>query len=159
MGFTSTRILLFQSINSVIALIGEACCVLWVDQTGRRKPLIIGNIMSGLSFVVGSILMARWPGSVNKWVGSLSVFTKLNLVWLEIVTLYVHCLPQIRPLFLNQCYSVLALPPGTLCERPRPRSWAWIANLRQIFISKHRSTSHRKLISRLTNRDNLSPGN
>ncbi|KAK0438304.1 major facilitator superfamily domain-containing protein [Armillaria borealis] len=40
MGFSSTRILLFQSINSVIALIGEACCVLWVDHFGRRRPLI-----------------------------------------------------------------------------------------------------------------------
>ncbi|KAL4257066.1 major facilitator superfamily protein [Pleurotus pulmonarius] len=69
MGFSSTRILLFQSINSIIALIGEACCVLWIDHTGRRRPLVIGNIASGLSFVVGSILMARWPGTVDKtWV-------------------------------------------------------------------------------------------
>jgi hypothetical protein len=66
MGFTANRILLFQSINSIIALIGEACCVIWIDATGRRKPLIIGNIASGLSFVVGSILMARWPGTVDK---------------------------------------------------------------------------------------------
>ncbi|KAJ3933810.1 MAG: general substrate transporter [Lentinula lateritia] len=65
MGFSATRVLLFQSINSVIALIGEACCVLWVDNTGRRMPLIVGNVASGLSFVVGSILMARWPGTVN----------------------------------------------------------------------------------------------
>ncbi len=68
MGFSATRILLFQSINSVIALIGEACCVLWVDHTGRRKPLIVGNVVSGLSFVVGAILMARWPGTVDKYV-------------------------------------------------------------------------------------------
>ncbi|KAJ3874255.1 general substrate transporter [Lentinula edodes] len=67
MGFSATRVLLFQSINSVIALIGEACCVLWVDNTGRRMPLIVGNVASGLSFVVGSILMARWPGTVNKY--------------------------------------------------------------------------------------------
>ncbi|KAI3599193.1 mfs sugar [Moniliophthora roreri] len=66
MGFSSTRILLFQSINSIIALIGEACCVIWVDHIGRRRPLIVGNVASGLSFVVGSILMARWPGSVDK---------------------------------------------------------------------------------------------
>jgi len=65
MGFTSTRILLFQSINSIIALLGEAACVLWIDATGRRRPMIVGNILSGLSFVVGSILMARWPGTVN----------------------------------------------------------------------------------------------
>lgn len=66
MGFTSTRILLFQSINSVIALIGEACCVMWIDHTGRRTPMIVGNVASGLSFVVGAILMARWPGTVDK---------------------------------------------------------------------------------------------
>ncbi|KAJ7221796.1 hypothetical protein B0H12DRAFT_1151699 [Mycena haematopus] len=69
MGFSSTRILLFQSINSVIALLGEAACVIWIDATGRRRPMIIGNIVSGLSFVVGSILMARYPGTVNNtWV-------------------------------------------------------------------------------------------
>ncbi|KAF9262483.1 general substrate transporter [Marasmius fiardii PR-910] len=67
MGFTSTRILLFQSINSIIALIGEACCVIWVDHTGRRRPLVVGNVASGLSFVVGSVLMARWPGTVDKY--------------------------------------------------------------------------------------------
>ncbi|KIJ37508.1 hypothetical protein M422DRAFT_69241 [Sphaerobolus stellatus SS14] len=65
LGFTSDRILLFQSINSVIALIGEACCVMWIDHTGRRRPLIVGNVVSGLSFVAGSVLMARYPGTVN----------------------------------------------------------------------------------------------
>ncbi|KAJ7720089.1 general substrate transporter [Mycena maculata] len=69
MGFSSTRILLFQSINSIIALIGEAACVMWIDATGRRGPMIVGNVVSGLSFVVGAILMARWPGTVNNtWV-------------------------------------------------------------------------------------------
>ncbi|KAJ3991217.1 general substrate transporter [Lentinula boryana] len=77
MGFSATRVLLFQSINSVIALIGEACCVLWVDNTGRRLPLIIGNVASGLSFVVGSILMARWPGTVNKY----AHYVSINLTW------------------------------------------------------------------------------
>ncbi|KAK7045192.1 MFS domain-containing protein [Favolaschia claudopus] len=65
MGFTATRILLFQSINSIIALIGEAACVIWIDSTGRRMPMIVGNVASGLSFVVGSILMARYPGEVH----------------------------------------------------------------------------------------------
>ncbi|KAJ7167000.1 general substrate transporter [Mycena filopes] len=69
MGFSSTRILLFQSINSIIALIGEAACVIWIDATGRRIPMIVGNFVSGMSFVVGAILMARWPGTVNKtWI-------------------------------------------------------------------------------------------
>jgi hypothetical protein len=46
-------------------LIGEALCVLFIDRLGRRGPLIVGNVISGLSFVVGSILMARWPGTVD----------------------------------------------------------------------------------------------
>ncbi|KAJ8079372.1 hypothetical protein PM082_021877 [Marasmius tenuissimus] len=83
MGFTSTRILLFQSINSVIALIGEACCVLWVDHTGRRKPLVVGNIASGLSFVVGSILMARWPGTVDNDAAHYVSFSLLPLYMSE----------------------------------------------------------------------------
>ncbi|KAF7369841.1 Quinate permease [Mycena sanguinolenta] len=49
MGFSSTRILLFQSVNSIIALLGEAACVIWIDATGRRGPMII-NVVSGLSF-------------------------------------------------------------------------------------------------------------
>ena len=36
-----------------------------IDATGRRTPIIVGNVVSGLSFVVGSVLMARWPGSVD----------------------------------------------------------------------------------------------
>ena len=65
-GIDTSTTLALQSGNSVIALIGEACCVIWVDRTGRRLPLIVGNIASGLSFVVGTILMARWPGTVDK---------------------------------------------------------------------------------------------
>jgi hypothetical protein len=31
MDISSARILLFQSVNSIIALIGEATCMIWID--------------------------------------------------------------------------------------------------------------------------------
>ncbi|THU99634.1 hypothetical protein K435DRAFT_794787 [Dendrothele bispora CBS 962.96] len=33
----------------------------------RRLPLIVGNVASGRSFVVGSILKARWPGTADNF--------------------------------------------------------------------------------------------
>lgn len=53
-GFGAERTLLFQSINSVLALFGEAACVMWVDKMGRRKPLIVANIISSMTFCVGT---------------------------------------------------------------------------------------------------------
>ncbi|KAF8970850.1 general substrate transporter [Flammula alnicola] len=125
MGFTSTRVLLFQSINSVIALIGEACCVMWVDHTGRRKPLIIGNIASGLSFVVGAILMARWPGTVNKH----SEFSRISLTVILDRT-------WIFNFFFSACIGPLswAYPAEIFSTRTRAKSTAitssssWISN-------------------------------
>jgi len=120
MGFTSTRILLFQSINSVIALIGEACCVIWVDAIGRRRPLIIGNILSGLSFVVGSILMARYPGTVNNNAAH----------YIFIITTWVF------NFFFSACIGPLswAYPSETFSTRTRAKGTAitssssWISN-------------------------------
>ena len=43
-----------QSLNNVAALIGEAACVYFVDKIGRRPPLIVGNAVSGMTFVVGA---------------------------------------------------------------------------------------------------------
>ncbi|KAL8278244.1 hypothetical protein RQP46_009417 [Phenoliferia psychrophenolica] len=65
LGFTSVQTLRFQSYNSVIALFGEAMTILFVDRLGRRWPLIIGNIMSGITFACGAAIYAIYPGSVN----------------------------------------------------------------------------------------------
>ncbi|KAF8057404.1 general substrate transporter [Lyophyllum atratum] len=120
MGFTSTRILLFQSINSIIALIGEACCVLWVDRTGRRRPLIIGNVASGLSFVVGAILMARYPGTVDN----------------DAVGVIIDAVTWVFNFFFSACIGPLswAYPAEIFSTRTRAKSTAitssssWISN-------------------------------
>ncbi|CAE6440057.1 unnamed protein product [Rhizoctonia solani] len=60
-GFDAGKTLLFQSINSVIALLGEAACVLLVDRLGRRWPLISANILSASTFVIGTAIIAIYP--------------------------------------------------------------------------------------------------
>ena len=46
--------LLINSINNVVALIGEALCILFVDMVGRRPPLIVGNTIAGICFAVAT---------------------------------------------------------------------------------------------------------
>jgi Na+/melibiose symporter-like transporter len=43
-GIDGANALKYQAINNIIALIGEACCILFIDRFGRRRPLIIGNL-------------------------------------------------------------------------------------------------------------------
>jgi len=64
-GIDESTTLGLQSGNSVIALIGEALCVLFIDRLGRRWPLISANAASGLTFVVGTCIIAIYPASAN----------------------------------------------------------------------------------------------
>ncbi len=43
-GISGDNALKYQAINNIIALVGEAFCVLFVDKLGRRRPLIVGNL-------------------------------------------------------------------------------------------------------------------
>ncbi|CDZ98511.1 general substrate transporter [Phaffia rhodozyma] len=60
-GFGASKTLMLQSINSVLALIGQAACIMCIDKVGRRWPLIIGNIVSSSTFCVGTAIMASFP--------------------------------------------------------------------------------------------------
>ena len=48
-GITKSNTLKYQAINNIIALLGEACCVLFIDRLGRRRPLIAGNLLNMVS--------------------------------------------------------------------------------------------------------------
>ncbi|CDK29386.1 unnamed protein product [Kuraishia capsulata CBS 1993] len=61
MGLSTGRTLLYQAINSIIALIAQAFCIAFVDKLGRRWPLILGNFGNCLCFIVGCILLAQFP--------------------------------------------------------------------------------------------------
>ncbi|KAJ9102870.1 hypothetical protein QFC19_004598 [Naganishia cerealis] len=64
-GFSYEKTFLFQTINSVIALIAQALCILTVDRLGRRLPLISANIVSCITFAVATAIQAKYPASAG----------------------------------------------------------------------------------------------
>lgn len=43
-GVSTEKALLYQACNSIIALVGQFLCILFIDHFGRRWPLIFGNL-------------------------------------------------------------------------------------------------------------------
>ncbi|OBZ67895.1 putative quinate permease [Grifola frondosa] len=64
-GIDTTTTLGLQSGNSVIALVGEALCIWYIDRLGAALAVHLGNALSGLTFVVGTILIAVFPEETN----------------------------------------------------------------------------------------------
>jgi len=65
-GISGSNALKYQAINNIIGLLGEACCVLFIDKLGRRRPLITGNLVNMVCFLIAAILIAKFPpGSTN----------------------------------------------------------------------------------------------
>lgn len=60
-GISTEQTLLYQAINSIIALVAQFLCLLFIDHLGRRWPLIIGNLGNGITFIAGTILLAKFP--------------------------------------------------------------------------------------------------
>jgi hypothetical protein len=60
-GISGSDALKYQAINNIIALVGEACCVLFVDRLGRRRPLIAGNLFNMVCFLIACILIGKRP--------------------------------------------------------------------------------------------------
>lgn len=58
-GISGSDALKYQAINNIIALVGEACCVLFVDRLGRRRPLIAGNLFNMVCFLIACILIGK----------------------------------------------------------------------------------------------------
>jgi Na+/melibiose symporter-like transporter len=66
MGIKGDDTLKYQAISSVIALIAQFLCILFIDRFGRRWPLILGNLGNMMTFIIATILLAVFPpGSSN----------------------------------------------------------------------------------------------
>lgn len=52
LGYGAQRTLLINAINNIVGLIGEVFCILLLDKTGRRAPMIWCNLGSALCFAV-----------------------------------------------------------------------------------------------------------
>lgn len=65
-GIKGAQTLRYQAINSVIALIAEFLCIVFIDRFGRRWTLICGNLGNAVTFIVATVLLALYPpGSSN----------------------------------------------------------------------------------------------
>ncbi|KAF4463918.1 sugar transport STP1 [Fusarium albosuccineum] len=65
-GIAGDETLRYQMISSVIALVAQFTCMVLIDKTGRRKPLIGGNLFNSLTFIIATVLLAQFPpGSDN----------------------------------------------------------------------------------------------
>lgn len=60
-GISGDDTLKYQAISSLIALLGQFCCMMLIDKFGRRMPLILGNIGNGICFIISTILLAKFP--------------------------------------------------------------------------------------------------
>lgn len=57
-GIGTTDSLKYQAISSVLALLAQLSCLLFIDHTGRRWPLILGNLGNSVTFIIATILLA-----------------------------------------------------------------------------------------------------
>jgi sugar porter (SP) family MFS transporter len=65
MGIKGDETLKYQAISSVIALIAQFLCILFIDKFGRRWPLILGNLGNMVTFIIATILLAKFPPGPN----------------------------------------------------------------------------------------------
>lgn len=60
-GIEGHETLRYQAISSVLALVAQFLCILFVDKTGRRWPLILGNLGNMVTFIIATALLAYFP--------------------------------------------------------------------------------------------------
>lgn len=60
-GIPGSDSLKYQGISSIIAIIAQALCILLIDYTGRRWALIGGNLGNCVTFIIATILLAKFP--------------------------------------------------------------------------------------------------
>jgi MFS family permease len=61
MGIKTNDTLKYQGISSVLALLAQLCCILFIDKVGRRWAMIGGNLTNCLFFTIATIMLARFP--------------------------------------------------------------------------------------------------
>ncbi|CAI7618307.1 hypothetical protein N7527_008734 [Penicillium freii] len=62
-GISNEDTLKYQAINSVIALVAQFLCMMYIDRFGRRWTLISGNLGNMVTFIVATVLLAQFPPS------------------------------------------------------------------------------------------------
>ncbi|KAK6528873.1 hypothetical protein TWF694_004104 [Orbilia ellipsospora] len=61
-GISTSTTLLLQAINSIIGLIAQFCCIMFIDMWGRRWVLIWGNLVNMVAWIVVTAMVAKYGG-------------------------------------------------------------------------------------------------
>ncbi|KAK4926061.1 hypothetical protein LTR49_006975 [Elasticomyces elasticus] len=69
-GIATNDTLKYQGINSVIALIAQFLCILFIDWSGRRWAMIGGNLGNCVTFIVATALLASYPPGTSNNLGA-----------------------------------------------------------------------------------------
>lgn len=91
-GIAGDDTLKYQAISSVLALVAELCCMLLIDRTGRRWPLILGNLGNMVTFIVATALLAKFPPGSDGASGS-AAWGFIAMTWLYNFSFSATCGP------------------------------------------------------------------
>ncbi|THV81445.1 general substrate transporter [Aureobasidium pullulans] len=64
-GIPTSRSLLFQAVNAIIAFAGTTVCILTIDGVGRRPLQIFGHIFLCVTFVINAAIIKIFPTTSN----------------------------------------------------------------------------------------------
>ncbi|THW98457.1 general substrate transporter [Aureobasidium pullulans] len=64
-GIPTSRSLLFQAVNAIIAFAGTTVCILTIDRVGRRPLQIFGHIFLCVTFVINAAIIKVFPTTSN----------------------------------------------------------------------------------------------
>ncbi|KAG6013881.1 hypothetical protein E4U54_006193 [Claviceps lovelessii] len=81
-GITGDETLRYQMISSVIALVAQFCCMMLIDKTGRRWPLICGNFFNGITFIIATVLLAQFPPGSTSSGGGAAGWAFIVVTWI-----------------------------------------------------------------------------
>lgn len=91
-GVGTTDALKYQGISNVLSTLAQLATILTIDRFGRRWPLIIGNLVNCVCFIIVTAAIASFDGKSPSVQNSLSwTFTCIN--WLYQVSFSYSCGP------------------------------------------------------------------
>ncbi|KAI2776585.1 general substrate transporter [Daldinia loculata] len=90
-GISADEALKYQAINSILALIAQAFCMLLIDKFGRRPTIIVGNVVNCIMFIIVTILISQFPPDTNS--GSTAGWGFIIVTWLFNISFSFACGP------------------------------------------------------------------
>lgn len=62
-GVNTNDALMYQGIGYAVSIVAQLCTIVFIDKTGRRWPMIIGNLVCSACFIVTAAVIAHFDGA------------------------------------------------------------------------------------------------